>query len=216
MRKIRFGIGGILMLAAMLVSDSAAVLAVYALAAIIHELGHFLAAKALKIKIKEVTFGFSGIRIMTDERLTSYKQEIFLASAGPLANLFVAVAVLTCAHAAKIDSETIFEAAEAFLNGDFEYKLGILGFLALSSIIQAIINLLPVNSFDGGRIIYCAIARLNDQRTAEQLLSVLSAFSAFILWTAALYVMLRIGAGLGIYVFAACIFLSGLKEENKQ
>ena len=214
MKKIRFGMGGILMFAAMLVSDSAAVLAVYVLAAVFHELGHFLAAKVLKIEIKEVVFSFSGVRIMTEERLTSYKQEFALALAGPMANLLIFGTACAAFCLAGSDLQGVFEAAEAFFIGDFGNKRGIIGFLALSSLTQAIMNLLPVNSFDGGRMIYCAVAGMKDQYAAERSVSVLSAFSAFFLWTVALYVMLKIGAGLGIYVFAACIFLSCLNSEK--
>jgi hypothetical protein len=38
-----------------------------------------------------------------------------------------------------------------------------------------------------------------------------SAVAAFVLWTVSLYLMLKISAGLGIYVFAACIFFTTLK-----
>ena len=205
MKKMRFGIGGMLMIAAMLVSDSFRVLGVYILAAILHEMGHILAAFALKIRIKEIILSFSGIRIVTDESLTSYRSELLLASAGPAVNIAIFFAVLCC-FIPSGGFLQMMEAAGSFMAAETWNFYGAIGFFALSSAAQAAVNLLPVNSFDGGRIIYCIIARLLDERTASHILSVTTAVSAFLLWTIALYLMLRISAGLGIFVFAACIF----------
>ena len=205
MKKMRFGIGGVMMIAAMLVSDSFRVLGVYVLAALLHEAGHILAAFALKIEIKEIKLSFSGVRIITDERLTSYRSELLLASAGPAINIAIFFAVL-CYFMPLGGFLQMMESAGSFMAAETCSFDGAIGFFALSSAAAAAVNLLPVNSFDGGRIIYCIIARLFDWRTASHVLSVTTAVSAFLLWTVALYLMLRISAGLGIFVFAACIF----------
>ena len=212
MRKVRFDLGGILMLGAMLVSDSAAVLLVYTLAAVLHEIGHLLAAKILKIEVKEIAFSFSGVRIMTDERLTSYKNEFLLAFAGPLANLAVFGSICAYFNASGTDAETFFELSERFLKGNLTL-CGALAFFAISSLIQALMNLFPVKSFDGGRMIYCAVSAMVSEPLADRVLAIFSAMSACLLWTVALYLMLKIGAGLGIYVFAACIFATCFENE---
>ncbi len=203
------------MLAATLISDSAKVLVIYMLAAFLHELGHLLAAKLQKIAVKEIKFGFSGVRIVTDERLTSYKNELILAVAGPMVNITVFFTVLMFFYP-RGGIEALFNAAEAFLSLSETTVDGALGFLALSSLIQAIFNLMPVNTFDGGRILYCSIAQLADERIAAHVMSVTTAFSAFLLWTVALYLMLKVAAGLGIYVFAACIFASATGRKMQK
>ena len=90
---------------------------------------------------------------------------------------------------------------------------GVFGFVALASLLQACINLLPVRTFDGGRIMYCFIALTLGERIAERVLDILSAFSAFILWVAALYLMLKISSGLGIYTFSACLFFGTMGKR---
>ena len=213
MKKIKFGMGGILMLAAMLISDRAVIIGVYMLAAALHEIGHLLAAKLLKIEIKEIKFGFSGVRIVTDARLTSYKREMLLASAGPCVNLAVLCAVCIAFIWSGMSAVDVLEAGERLLLGEIGiWELS--GFLALSSLVQAIMNLLPVTSFDGGRIIYCAVAEKFSQSAAERILDVTSALSAVVLWALALYLMLRISAGLGIFVFSACIFAVSREERR--
>ena len=216
MKKIRFGVGGVLMMAAMLVSDSAMVIAVYLAAALWHEIGHILAAKLLRVGVKEIRLGFSGARIVTERRLTSYKSEILLSLAGPLANVLACggVVAVFCLLGAKIAGsnaikegiEAAAACAEAFLSFPRADFFGILAFFALSSLIQAILNLLPVKTFDGGRILYCAVASLLGESAGARILTATTAFSTLILWIIALYLMIKVGGGLGIYVFAACVF----------
>jgi membrane-associated protease RseP (regulator of RpoE activity) len=107
------------------------------------------------------------------------------------------------------------ESAEGFWRLQSASREGILGFFILSSLVQAVTNLMPVQSFDGGRILYCALARYVDSDTAERIVAAASALSAFVLWTVALYLMLRISSGLGIYVFAACIFAGMITEKER-
>ena len=206
MKKIKFGIGGALMIAAMAISDSGEVIAVYCFAALLHELGHIIAASVLGVGIKEIKFGFSGVRIVTDSTLTSYKSELVLAAAGPLVNVMAFIGSLAVFYAKDKNVEEAFSCADAFLRGENETFIGALGFFALSSLIQAAMNLLPVCSFDGGRILYCTLAEIWGQRAADRINEICSALVAWLLWTLALYLMLRISSGLGIFVFAACIF----------
>ena len=203
--------GGVLMIGAMAVSDSAEIVAVYLLAAVLHEMGHFLAAKVLNVGIKEINFGFSGVRIVTDERLTSYKNELLLALSGPLVNIAVFSGISLFFVAKYGQFNAVFLFAESFIVTGKGIESAI-AFLAIASLIQAIINLMPVNTFDGGRILYCAMGQLVGERAAERTVEVSSAFSALLLWTVALYLMLRVGGGLGIYVFSACIFASMMKK----
>ena len=212
MKKIRFGMGGILMAASMLISDRFYIIGIYVLAAAFHEIGHLVAAKLLKIEVEEIRFGFSGIRIVTDSRLVSYKRELLLALAGPLFNLAAFFGILLGFEC--LGAGSVFLRAEGFMRGESDL-LGAVGFFALSSLVQAIMNLLPVKTFDGGRIIYCAIADKLGQRAAEQVIDIFSALSAVILWALALYLMLRISAGLGIFVFSACIFASAWQKERE-
>ena len=214
LKKIKLGVGVLLMLGAMLVSDSAGVLFVYVIAAFLHEIGHLAAAKMLKVGIKEIRFGFSGVRIVVDDRLTSYKGELLLSLAGPFVNIavFVAVALFFTIKEGEING--LFVSAGDFMAMQGRGRLGAVGFLALASLIQAILNLLPINTFDGGRVLYCALSELASERVAERIIDITTALSAFILWTLALYLMLRVSNGLGIFVFAACIFAGGLRAAD--
>ena len=207
-KKIKVGIGAIIMICAAFISDRAEIILIYALAASIHEAGHLCAAKLLKIPIKEIRFGFSGIRICTDEGLTSYKSEAILAFAGPLANLICLSLAVAYILIFKVGFGELLMRTDNFLSGSERGFLGALGFFAVSSFLHCFVNLLPINTFDGGRIAYCTVSAMISERAAGRLIDITTALSALILWIIALYLLLKVASGLGVFVFAACIFFS--------
>ena len=115
----------------------------------------------------------------------------------------------------RIDHTAAGELVESFIYSGEYTHLGALGFVAISSVLQGGINLLPVRTFDGGRITYCLSAMIFGERRATTILDIFSATSAFVLWTIALYLMLKISSGLGIYVFSLCLFLSTFEKGRE-
>ncbi len=216
MSKIRVKPGAALMLCVMLMSDRADILALYFLSAVFHELGHLAAAKWLGIGVREISFDYSGVRICTDGAICSYRNEFLLALSGPLANFLVISISLFIFMLNRVSADGAIELCGRYLfDGEYSH-LGAISFVALASFLQAMINLLPVKTFDGGRMAYCLSARLLGERAAERIIDIFSAFSAFILWTVALYLMLRISSGLGIYIFSATLFFSTVKANKKE
>ncbi len=213
-KKIRIGAGAFLMALTALISDKMSLILIYAASAFLHEAGHLCAARLLKIRVREIRFGFAGVRICTEPGLSSYRDEFLLAAAGPFVNLLIIVVALTLSGACGAGVDELLALTAEFAEGGELRPMGALGFAALSSLLQGGMNLLPIDTYDGGRMLYCGAATLLGEERAQRLISVTSAASAFILWTAALYLMLKISAGLGIYVFSVCIFLSVLKDTE--
>lgn len=214
MKRIKVNFSAILMLGAMVISDRADILLLYFFSAFLHECGHLLAARLLGIGIKEIRFDFSGVRICTDEGLTSYKNEILLAAAGPFVNFICVNLSIVLFLLFGITLDAVTSLTYLFISGDELSVVGAVGFFAVVSLLQGGINLLPVRSLDGGRILECAISDFINEKVAERVIDVFSAFSALALWTVALYLLLMVGSGLGIYVFAACIAFSVSKKTE--
>lgn len=215
MKKIKFSIGAIIMAAAALLCDRVDIILLYALSAALHESGHLAAAYLLGIRIKEIKFEFSGVRICPEEAVISYAKELLLAAAGPFVNFCIITVAIALFSSRNISPNVAADLCTHFLvDGEYTH-IGALSFVALSSVLQGCINLLPVRTLDGGRVTYCLAALTLGERRAENLLDVFSALSAFILWTVALYLMLKISSGLGIYVFSACLFLSTFEKGNR-
>lgn len=198
----------------MFLSNRSDVLILYVLSAALHELGHLWAARALGIGIKEIRFELSGIRICTEEKLTSYKNELFLAVAGPLVNFLVLTLCITYFSLKKLSIASVSKEIAFFLSDGNESLVGVIGFIALVSFVQGGVNLLPIKTFDGGRAVYCLLAFVFNEKTAQAVIELSSALFAFALWTVALYLLLRVSAGLGVFVFSSCIFFSSLNEKG--
>lgn len=216
MKKIRYGIGGILLLLAVVTCNGIIPFAIYALAALLHELGHILAAKMQKIKLKEIKLGIFGAKIETDERLLPYKSELFLAIAGPAANLLTGAIVVALAMTGGYSVNLLFDGASELLRSGQSGAVGYVGFFVISSLAHAVTNLMPIKRLDGGRALYCAAAAISNERIADRAVTAATALSIFIIWTVALYLMLKISSGIGIYAFAACIFLTTLGHDNSE
>ena len=152
-------------------------------AAALHECGHILAAKLCRIPLVQMKLGIFGATLKTDRSLCSYGKEIILAAAGPLTNLLCFA--LCCIADAKN------EAAELF---------------ALASLVLAILNLLPISELDGGRIVYCTLASSFSVECAKRVVDALSFAIIFSLWTLSVYLILRLGASLSLFVFSCFLF----------
>ena len=211
--RIKLEIGAILMAAVMIMTDRAEILLIFYFSALLHETGHLIAAKLLGIKIKEIKIDFSGARICMEERLVSYKKELILSLSGPLVNFICVTACIAAFVLLKLSPEELTARTGALLLEGEQSCVGYVGFFALSSFLQGAVNLLPIRTLDGGRMLYCIIAMIFNESIAERVIDVFSALSALVLWTVALYLMLRLAKGFGIYVFAACLFVSTAKDS---
>ncbi len=92
---------------------------------ILHELGHLSAMFILKKKTQKISFGYFGIKIVTENKFLPPKKEALIAAAGPLVNLILF----------------------AFLYSTNQKNY------ALISLGLAVFNLLPVSMLDGGHIL---------------------------------------------------------------
>lgn len=120
----------------------------------LHETGHILALLFYGRKPKNITFGFSGIRIETDSASLSYKQECVVALCGPLVNLiFIIFFMLTdISGTALIINTGLF-----------------------------VVNMMPVKSLDGGRFVYSLLSVFIDEKRVMLIMNILAIITAFIL-----------------------------------
>lgn len=94
-------------------------------ACMIHEIGHIISAVICNVKIERITFGFSGIKMLSESRVTKISKDIFILLSGPIINLLTAY---------------------------FYFHMG--NYVPFSvNLILGIFNLLPFTSLDGGTIL---------------------------------------------------------------
>lgn len=150
-------------------------------AILIHEAGHLIAAYLLHMKPTGVSADTVGVRLLFGGTPPSYKKEILLCVSGPLANLISLLAVLLC----RIPHSTFFVSASAAL---------------------ALLNLLPIDGFDGGRIAHSTLLLLLPPSAADKICELLSFLFLFLLWCISVYLMMRASTELSLFFFSTAIF----------
>lgn len=167
----------------LLVTDRTGLCAVLLIAAVLHEVGHLLAARVLQISVSALRLGFLGARIEAESGVLSYGSEWVLAAAGPFASF-------VCAGVAAPFRNT----------SDFALR-----FCAVS-LLLGLLNLLPIDTFDGGRMMRCTVAKLFGQGVSDAVCRVLSFGMLFLLWSASVYLLLRAGSGISWLGFSMSLF----------
>lgn len=175
-------------------------LAVTAAAAALHEAGHATAAGLCGIRLRRLTLDIFGARLEAEGMLT-YGQEFVLAAGGPAVNLLTAAAVmpLWTAHGCP---------GAGWLYGILTASLGL-----------AAVNLLPVQTLDGGRMLYCLTASVwpsrdpaASERAARRVLTAAGIAVVGGLWLLSVYALLRGGQLLSLFVFSFCLLVRAVGE----
>ncbi len=158
-------------------------------AALVHEAGHLLAAVCMKIPVRSLKLSLLGARLGVG-RLLSYREEWLLCISGPLASLGFAILLYPW------------------------WRVGFFLQLSWASFALGLLNLMPVRSFDGGRMLSALLCGAANERAAGRVLSVCSFFCLFCLWSLSVYLLLRAGSGLSLLSFSMSLFLRFFEEQE--
>ena len=155
-------------------------------AATVHELGHLLVACLCHVQVSELRLDIMGARIHMDG-LMSYPAEWLVAFGGPAVNLASALAVYP-----------FLARGECAIDGVAYWFL-------MASLGLGLLNLLPVGTMDGGRMLHCFVAWLFGERAAVACLRLTTCTCLMILWLTSVYVLLRAGQMLSLFTFSMCL-----------
>lgn len=180
--KIKIGFLTVCTIVGYLLSNALFALAAI-LAATIHELAHIGMARFFGISFRELAITPFGASLTPASLLGSYREELLIVAAGPFANILCAGLILPLA------------------------EIPFFFFFLASSLFFAALNLLPVSGFDGGRMLFCLLSQRFSDLTCLRLLSVSSFLIIFFLWSFSVYVLLRVGNSLSLFVFSSSLFL---------
>ncbi len=164
------------------------------LAALIHELGHIFAMIIKKSKPKKISFRAFDINIVDNNRIKrSYSDDIFILIAGPLSNIVFCIVLY------------------------FTYKLT--GFLWLirpmyENIFIAIFNILPIDTLDGGQILFNLLSRRLSIKTAIKF-TLLISFMVLLPVSALGFYVLIISKYNFSLLFLSCYLMAILLLKNK-
>ena len=180
-----------ILVALILIGDRAAVGFSTLAAILVHEGGHLVRARLLGVRMRGMKLDFLGARLETTGRMLSFGEEWLLAAGGPMVSLLAALAMAPL--------WSTFAWASCF---------------SCVSLAFGLLNLLPIRSFDGGRMLACFLNAITNARVSAWLLDCSSFAALFLLWSISVYVLLRIGDGLSLFCFSLSLFLRFFDEED--
>ena len=148
---------------------------------LVHELSHLAAAKMHGGRVESVSITAFGISLGFTPPKT-YGEEIFTAAAGPAASF-------------------LFAALGHARGGDFG------GEVFVFSLFLGLMNLIPLASFDGNRIVTATLALLFGEYAAQKASAALSYFFLFLAWVVSVYILFYSGVNFALLIFCAYIFV---------
>lgn len=178
--KIRITPGALLLLSAMLFTGDVLFPATL-LAAVWHECGHLLAARALGVRLRLLELDIPGARLFPAGALPSYAAEGWLAVAGPAASFLLAALV-------------------------FPLQGGFFTALWAATLSLGLFNLLPISGFDGGRMLGALFTPLFGERIGTTAVRAASYLSVFFLFSLSATLLLRYGENLSLAILCASLF----------
>ena len=176
----------------MLLYDKSGLAAMSLLAAGLHEIGHILAASAMKIPIGAMRFDLLGARIDVKGRMLSYGEEWLLCASGPLSSL-----------------------AFSLIGSFFWSHSGLAIAFSCASLLLGLLNLLPIQTFDGGRMLECVLLSFASPQKTSAILRGCTFFFLWFLWAFSAYLMIKIADGISLFFFTLTL-LARFFESREQ
>ena len=176
MPKINIKFSTVLFAALFLFLDTAKIAVPLFAASAVHEAGHIAAMYLCGIRPTTFTVYPFGVDINTGDTLSSYRSDILVATAGCAINLLLAAVTFTFIPA-----------------------------FAMCCTVLAVLNILPIKSLDGGRIVECALLLRMGEDEAARVVYVLSFLFIVMLWIISVYLLFY--APFNPTLFFMCVYL---------
>lgn len=164
-------------------------------AAFLHESGHFLCLCIMKNRPEKLSLNVAGVEMSNRDGIKlSFQQEIIAALAGPLTNFIIALLLLTLYKFSR--------------HNYFIFNAGI-------NICLGIFNLLPIETLDGGRILYFALAIRCDLPKAEKYIHTVSLVFTVTLLVLGIVLFFRTGKNFSLLITSLYLSAVLLNEYFK-
>lgn len=164
----------------------------------LHELGHALTAKRFNIVTRSITLLPIGGLAQMEKMPEKPAQELWVAIAGPLVNVVIAIVLYVYLSATESIPPLINMEHMQLEGSAFWFNL------LLANVVLAIFNLIPAFPMDGGRVLRALLAFKFDRAKATriaagigQFLAILFVFFGFFsnIWLVFIGVFIYLGAG---------------------
>lgn len=162
--------------------------------AVVHELGHSIVAGEKGYKLNKITLMPFGAVVSGDLENLDFKDEIAIALAGPLVNLFVAL---------------FFTAFWWIVPETYAYTQ-----IAVESCLSmALINCLPAYPLDGGRVLFAFLAVKTGRKRADKICAISGVVFSILIF--ALFVVTIFNTvNFSVLFFALFVFFGAVSREK--
>lgn len=109
----------------------------------LHEFGHALAARRFGIKTRHISLLLIGGVAQLESMPENPKQELIVALAGPIVNVFIVLLLIPFVYKGNFDAEGLY----SITSGNFLINL------LTVNIVLAVFNMIPAFPMDGGRVL---------------------------------------------------------------
>ncbi len=161
-------------------------------AVLLHEAGHWIALLFSGCSVQSVTLSFSGARMETRDPYLSYKKELRVFLAGPLAGL------LGCLL--------------AWLSLRLHFTKGGMLFFSFN-LLLSLFNLLPVKGLDGGGALFSLLCLYGEEETAQRIADLLHALSLGFLLSLSLWIF-RAEKNASLLLLTLALTANGTKRKK--
>lgn len=168
----------------------------FTLTALMHEYGHALAAERLGYKMNKITLMPYGAVINGAIDGLSYKDEVTVALAGPLTNLFICI---------------LFTAAWWLVPEIYPYTDTVL----FANLSVAAINILPAYPLDGGRIVAAALSLKFPQKKMLFAMKIIGTVIGATLFAAFVFSLFNT-PNISLLFFSLFILVGALKKTDER
>ena len=168
----------------------------------LHGAGHSCAACLCGVKLGRIVSSATGLCWRTDcAGFGSYGKEALVALGGPLGNVLGNALLILCYPLFPDPTVPLWR------------------MLFSTSLFLAIWNLLPIEGFDGGRILRCLILQAKHEagtEMADRILRVSSTACLILLWMLSTYLLLRTGRAFSLFLFCVQLFWGAFSASEQK
>lgn len=163
---------------------------------VLHEFGHALTARRFGVKTKDIILSPIGGVARLEKLPEKPIQEFYVAVAGPLVNLLIAILLLPYFFFYSME-----EARYQLSSLHFSNPVELIPLLLFGNIVLAGFNLLPAFPMDGGRIFRALLSIKLGRLKATKLASQLGNFFGILMVIYAVYTQSVFTGFIGIFIF---------------
>lgn len=179
----------------LLLIDRTAIAGLGLVATVVHEFGHIVSMYLLSVPPAEIKCNPFGIDIIEHNgSRRSYRQDIWIALAGPSANL-IACALFFVLHCA---TEGPYSAAFSIANGAL-----------------AVFNLLPIEPLDGGQALYSALCFKHSSAVSAKAVEIISFLILFPLAVVGFLILLQSRYNFSLLLVSCYLMLLLLMKRGR-